>query len=87
MNLTVKEIERIWVDVPYREVPQRNMIRELPHWTIFELCKITLENGTIGVGETMQFYTWGEVTDEDVNRAMGKVASEIMWDDSLGRPR
>ena len=84
MKLTVRDIERIWVDVPYREVPQRNMIRELPHWTIFELCKVTLENGVGGVGETMCFYTWGETTDEDVNRARGKVASEIMWDDSLG---
>ena len=58
MNLTVKDIERIWLDVPFRPVPQRNMIRELPHWTIFELCKVTLECGVIGVGETMQFYTW-----------------------------
>ena len=84
MNLSITNIERIWVDVPYREVPARNMIRELPHWTIFELCKVTLASGIVGVGETMCYYTWGEVTDETVNRAMGKVASEIMWDDSLG---
>lgn len=84
MKLAVQDIERIWVKVPYREVPGRNMIRELPHWTIFELCRVTLANGVTGVGETMCFYTWGAVTDEDVNRAMGKVATEIMWDDSLG---
>lgn len=84
MSLTVENIERIWVDVPYREVPRRNMIRELPHWTIFELCKVTLANGVVGVGETMCFYTWGEVTDEAVARAQGKLASEVMWDDSLG---
>ena len=84
MNLRVKDIERIWLDVPYREVPGRNMIRELPHWTIVELCKVTLENGVTGVGETMPFYTWGEVTDENVARAQGKVATEIMWDDTLG---
>ncbi len=84
MNLTVKNIERIWVDVPYREVPRRNMIRELPHWTIFEICKVTLANGVVGIGETMCFYTWGAVTDETVARAMNRTASEIMWDDSLG---
>ena len=66
MNVTVQNIERIWVDVPYREIPRRNMIRELPHWTIFELCKVTLECGVVGVGETMCFYTWGDVTDDDV---------------------
>jgi galactonate dehydratase len=84
MNLTVKNIERTWVDVPYREVPARNMVRELPHWTIFELCQVTLANGATGVGETMQFYTWGNTTDDAVRRAMGRTASEIMWDDSLG---
>ncbi len=84
MNLTVKDVQRRWVDVPFREVPRRNMIRELPHWTIFELCQVTLANGVTGVGETMCFYTWGEVTDESVNRALGKPATEIMWDDSLG---
>ncbi len=84
MNLTVKDIQRIWVNLPFREVPQRNMIRELPHWTIVQLCQVTLENGVTGIGETIPFYTWGEVTDKTVARAMGETASEIMWDDSLG---
>jgi galactonate dehydratase len=84
MNLTVAEIERIWVDVPFRTVAARNMIREVPHWRILELCKVTLANGVTGVGETMCYYTWGAVTDDSVNRARGKCASEIMWDDSLG---
>jgi L-alanine-DL-glutamate epimerase-like enolase superfamily enzyme len=84
MNLTIKNVERIWVDVPYRPVPKRNMIRELPHWTIFELCQVTLANGVVGIGETMQFYTWGNTTDESVARAMGRPATEMMWDDSLG---
>ncbi len=38
MKIDVTNVERIWVDVPYREVPRRNMIRELPHWTIFEVA-------------------------------------------------
>jgi L-alanine-DL-glutamate epimerase-like enolase superfamily enzyme len=84
MNLNVERIERIWVNVPYREVPRRNMIRELPHWTIFELCRVTLACGVTGVGETMVYYTWGTVTEEAVHRTMGKSATEIMWDDTLG---
>ncbi len=84
MNLTVKNVERIWVDVPYRPVPRRSMIRELPHWTIFELCLVTLECGVKGIGETMVFYTWGATTDEAVQRALGRTATEVMWDDSLG---
>jgi len=84
MNMKVKHVERIWVDVPFRPVPRRNMIRELPHWTIFELCKVSLECGVVGIGETMVFYTWGKVTDKSVNRVIGKPATECMWDDSLG---
>ena len=75
MNMKVKHVERIWVDVPFRPVPRRNMIRELPHWTIFELCKVSLECGVVGIGETMVFYTWGKVTDKSVNRVIGKQGS------------
>ncbi|MCH7726854.1 MAG: enolase [Planctomycetes bacterium] len=80
----ITNIERIWVDVPFKEVPARNMVRELPHWTLFELCKVTLDNGVVGVGETMVYYTWGMVTDEAVDRAQGANPAEIMWDDALG---
>jgi len=84
MNLTVTKIDRIWLDVPYREAIVHNMVRELPHLTITELCKVTLQCGVVGIGETLCFYTWGAVTDESVARATGKVATEVMWDDSLG---
>jgi len=84
MNLTVKKIDRTWLDVPYRKSIVHNMIRDLPHWTISELCQVTLDCGVEGFGETMPFYTWGAVTDEAVARATGKVATEVMWDDSLG---
>ena len=84
MNLTVKSIKRTWLDVPFREVPRRNMIRELPHWTIFEFCQVELDCGVQGLGETMCFYPWGAVTDESVSRAIGGTATELMWDDSLG---
>ncbi len=83
-NLTVTKIERTWVNVPFRPVPARNMARELPHWTIFEICKVSLANGVTGFGETMQYYTWGTVSPAAVKRATGANAAELMWDDSLG---
>src|SRR5688572_30050879 len=84
MNLTVQHVERIPISVPFREVPQRNMVRELPHWTLFELCRVTLAGGVTGFGETMQYYTWGTVSDAAVARVMDRNAAELMWDDSLG---
>ena len=86
MNHAVKNVERIWVDLPLRPVPARNMVREIPHWTIFEICKVTLESGIVGFGETMVYYTWGaqQVTDEAIAKVVGRHPADNMWDDSLG---
>ncbi len=84
MDLTVVDVERTWVELPFREVPGRHMIRELPHWTLFEICTVKLACGVSGFGETMCYYTWGNVTDETVAKTRGKNAAESMWDDSLG---
>lgn len=80
----VTKIERTTVKLEYRETPRRNMDRELPHWRYIELCHVTLSSGRTGIGETMLYYTWGATSDNDVARAVGKNAIEIMWDDSLG---
>ena len=84
LDLSVKNIERTWINVPFRTVPARNMVRELPHWTIFEILKVTLACGVTGFGETMVYYTWGRVSDDAVKRVMGRNAAEWMWDDSSG---
>lgn len=84
MNLSIQHVERIPISVPFREVPARNMVRELPHWTLFEICKVTLACGITGFGETMQYYTWSTVSDAAIQRVIGKNAAEQMWDDSLG---
>jgi len=82
--MKVTSVERIWVDLPLKPVPFRNMVREIPHWSLFEICKVTLSNGVVGVGETMPYYTWGEVTDEAVARVYDRHAATVMWDDTLG---
>jgi galactonate dehydratase len=84
MDATVERIDRHPVEVPFREVPARNMDRELPHWRYFEVLEIELADGSVGYGESMLFYTWGKSTDADVERARGGNAAELMWDDSLG---
>ncbi|MFB6173110.1 MAG: mandelate racemase/muconate lactonizing enzyme family protein [Halobacteriales archaeon] len=84
MNTTVERVERHPVEVPFREVPARNMARELPHWRFLEVCEVELASGHVGMGETLSYYTWGETTDADVERALGADATGLLWDDSLG---
>ena len=80
----VVKIDRTTVKVPYREAPGRNMARELPHWQWTEVIEVELSGGQRGFGETLLYYTWGVTDDDDLRRALGKNAVEIMWDDSLG---
>lgn len=83
-DLTITKIERITVEVPYREVPARNMARELPHWKYSEIFRVHLQSGHIGFGETLLYYTWDATEDDDVRRAQGKNAAALMWDDEFG---
>jgi galactonate dehydratase len=80
----VERIERTTVKVPFREVPQRAMDRELPHWRYSEIIEVHLRCGAVGHGETLLYYTWGVPTDEAVSRAVGKNAASLVWNDSLG---
>lgn len=84
MRDTIERIDRYPIEVPFREVPERNMDRELPHFRYFEVIEVELGDGSVGYGETMLFFTWGETTDSDVERALGSNAADFMWEDSLG---
>lgn len=83
-DMKVADIKRTTVRVPYREIPRRAMDRELPHWRYSEIVEVKLQSGHVGHGETLLYYTWGATGDDDVARAKGQNAAEMMWDDSLG---
>ena len=83
-HLRVVDIQRTTVRLPFRDAPRRAMDRELPHWRYVEVFEVRLSSGVIGVGETLLYYTWGVSDDDDVRRAMGSNAADLMWDDSLG---
>ena len=82
--LTIEKIDRTTVRVPFREIPERAMSREIPHWQYSEIVEVHLKSGHVGFGETLLFYTWGATSDEAVASAVGKNAASLMWDDSLG---
>jgi L-alanine-DL-glutamate epimerase-like enolase superfamily enzyme len=82
--MRITAVERVLVDVPFYEVPERNMGRELAGWHVSEVCRVRTDAGLVGYGETLPNYTWGRVTDAAVARVQGKAPAECMWDDSLG---
>ena len=51
-------------------------------WSESEIIRLTLDDGTVAYGETIQNYTWGRV--EDTDRVIGQSPFDLMWDDSLG---
>lgn len=83
-HLQIEKIERTTVRVPFREIPNRAMSREIPHWRYSEIVEVHLKSGHVGFGETLLYYTWGATSDANVASVLGKNAAGHMWDDSLG---
>jgi L-alanine-DL-glutamate epimerase-like enolase superfamily enzyme len=82
--MRITAVDRMLVDVPFYDVPERNMGRELAGWHVSEVCRVQTDAGIVGYGETLPNYTWGRVTDAGVARVQGKAPAECMWDDRLG---
>ncbi len=82
--MKIKQLELLHLDVPFTPHTNQHMKYWLPHWRISQLCKITLENGVVGWGETMPNYTWAKVPADIAERVVGRNAADLLWDDKLG---
>jgi L-alanine-DL-glutamate epimerase-like enolase superfamily enzyme len=83
-KLTITHVERTWVSVPLKPRHARHLTRENWDWTVFEILQLYTNSEWVGVGETMCYYTWSKVTQEQVDRVIGRSPFELLWDDSLG---
>jgi len=82
LDTTVRKVERIYLNVPFRDLPRRHMMRTRAiNWTYVEVCKVTLGCGVVGIGEVIQYFL--ETRGED-RQVLGRDAAEVMWDDKLG---
>ena len=82
--MKITDVELINLDVPFTSHTDRHMRFWLPHWRIVQLCKITLDNGVVGWGETIPNYTWAKVPEKIGERSVGKQAGDLLWQDGLG---
>ncbi len=79
----VVAVEQHQVWVPMRSAIQWEMERARIHtWSEVEIIRVILESGIVGVGETIQNYTWGRSVNPQ--QAIGCNPFDIMWNDELG---
>ncbi len=78
-NMSVKSVEEIFIDLPFKPVPKRHQYREFNHEgrRFKKLYRAHLANGVTGIGE-------GSLGDSALKRVVGQNAADHMWDDSVG---
>ena len=82
--MKIQGIELTYLDVPFTNHTEKHMKYWLPHWRIVQICRLTMDNGLVGLGETLPNYTWSKVPDDIEARILGREAGKLLWDDTLG---
>ena len=83
-GLAIADVERIRVDVPFHERCHEMMTIRVGAWTVADIYKVTLDNGAVGVGETIVGYTLAASSDERAAACVGASVFDLLWDDSVG---
>ncbi|MDW8207594.1 MAG: mandelate racemase/muconate lactonizing enzyme family protein [Chloroherpetonaceae bacterium] len=84
-GLTITDIERIVLDVPFTPRCQQWNAREIWQWRISEILRVTTSDPDIvGYGETLLHYTWSRVPEQAIERARGANPATLLGDDTLG---
>lgn len=80
----IREVSFTILRDPFTARHEDHMPRLSGDWTLVEICRVTLESGVVGVGETILQYTWGRVPAGAADRVRGQNVFQCLWDDSLG---
>ena len=82
--MKIADVELAYLDVPFTPHTNEHMQYWLPHWRIVQVCRITLDNGVTGWGETIPNYTWAGVPGDIEEQIVGREAGDLLWEDGLG---
>ena len=55
--MKVEKVELTFLDVPFTTHAGKFLTYWLPAWRISQICKLTMDNGIVGWGETIHNYT------------------------------
>ena len=80
----IKDVTFTIIQDPFTDRHADHMPRLSGDWSLIEICRVRLESGVEGVGETIIQYTWGRVPAGAAERVKGKNVFDLLWDDSLG---
>ncbi len=82
--MKVARVELIHLEVPFEADAGRHLQYWISPWRIVQLCRLTLDNGVAGWGETILNATHARVPDDIEERILGREAASLLWDDGLG---
>lgn len=73
------------VEITTLEVPHTNEHLQywIPQWRIIQVCRLEMDNGVVGWGETVQ-HAMGAVPGGVAERIVGREAASLLWQDDLG---
>jgi L-alanine-DL-glutamate epimerase-like enolase superfamily enzyme len=80
----IKNVDFTMLQVPFAARHADHMPRLGGDWSLIEICRVTLQSGVTGVGDTIVNYTWGRPTEAIAGRVRGRNVFELLWDDSVG---
>ena len=84
-KLRIKNAERITLCVPFTPRCQIWNALLVKNWQVVEIIRLTTDSpGLTGYGETLPHYTWGRVSDANLERVQGQDPADFLGDDSLG---
>ena len=83
-KMKIAAIELTHLDVPFNAHGDKHLRYWIPAWRIVQICKLTLENGVVGWGETILHATHARVPTDVEDRVVGQEAAGLLWHDDLG---
>ena len=82
--MKVARVELIHLDVPFADHAGNHLQYWIPAWRLVQVCKLTMDNGIIGWGETILYATHARVAEDVADQIVGEEAAGLMWKDRLG---
>ena len=81
--MKIADVRITTLDVPYTPLADQHLQYWIPRWRIVQVCRVALENGTVGWGEAIVHATHAGA-DDPTERILGRRAGELLWQDDVG---